>query len=259
MLFVLVFKGKTLNQLVTGREVENYGGKDCFYRFMNSDRFHWRNFLGSLSTFVIAKTNRLTNSRTHIRALVIDDTCYFRNRSKHTRKLAWLFDHALNKSYRGYRLLTVGFTDGFSFFPIDFALLSGKKKVSSKAVRMDHRTSGGKRLLEADRSMTAVAVELIERALEQGIYAKHVLIDKWFTSPKMIRSNESSWHRCHWYDEKHKTKYQLNGKFYRLSELLEKEAEDVSNSAILSSIRMTLPTGEPLKIVFVQNHNKQTE
>lgn len=109
---------------------------------------------------------------------MIDDICYARNRSKNTGKLAWLFDHALNRSYKDYPLLTLGFTDGFSFFPIDFMLLSGKMKVSSRTIRIDCRNSGDKCLLEADRSMTAVAIELVERALKRGIYAKHILMDK---------------------------------------------------------------------------------
>lgn len=260
VLFALVFKGKTLNQLLTGREAEEYVGKDSFYRFMNSDRFHWRNFLGSLSAFVIDKTNRLTNSRTHIRALIIDDTSYSRNRSKQTGKLAWLFDHALNKTYKGYRLLTLGYTDGHSFFPIDFALLSGKRKVSPTSVAVDRRTSGGKRLAEADRPMTTVAVELVERALNHGIYVKHVLMDKWFTSPKMIRSMQALGVDVIGMVKNAKTKYLFQGKLYCLSDLFEKATrEEVTNCAIISAIRVTLPTGEPIKIVFVHNHNKHSE
>lgn len=113
-----------MNQVLSSREAEKYGGKDSFYRFMNSDHFNWRHFLGSISAFAIDKTNLLNNSRTHIRALVSDDTIYYRQRSKKAGKLSWLFDHALQRSYKGYRLLTLGFTGGHSFFPVDFALLS---------------------------------------------------------------------------------------------------------------------------------------
>ncbi|MCF1586498.1 transposase, partial [Tetragenococcus koreensis] len=43
-----------------------------------------------------------------------------------------------------------------------------------------------KRFKEAQRSMPDVAIEMVQRALDQGVYASHVLMDKWFTSPKMI-------------------------------------------------------------------------
>lgn len=259
VLFALVFKGKSLNQVLTSREAEAYSGKDCFYRFMNSDRFNWRNFLGSLSAFVIAKTNRLTNSRTHIRALVIDDTSYYRHRSKKAGKLAWLFDHALQRSYKGYRLLTLGFTDGHSFFPVDFALLSGKKKVAKEALCYDKRTSGGKRLAESELKMTEVSVQMIERALDRGIYATHVLMDKWFTSPKMIDRVKALGIDVIGMVKNAKTHYLYQGRFYRLSDLYEKSTRDNSDSAVLSSIRVALPSGQAIKIVFVQNTNKRSE
>lgn len=160
VLFSLVFKGKSLNQVLNGREAEKYVGNDCFYRFMNNPSFNWRRFLVSLSAFVSAKTHLLTNSKTHIRALVIDDTSYYRDRSKKVNKLAWLYDHSLHRSYKGYRLLTLGFTDGYSFFPVDFSLLSGKKKVSPESQVVDRRTSGGKRLVESERTAVEVTVEM---------------------------------------------------------------------------------------------------
>lgn len=259
VLFSLVFKGKSLNQLLTGREAERYVGKDAFYRFMNSDRFNWRNFLGSLSAFVIAKANLLTNSRTHIRALIIDDTSYYRHRSKKVGKLAWLFDHALQRSYKGYRLMTLGFTDGHSFFPIDFALLSGKKKVFNEEIDYDRRTSGGKRLAESDYKMTDASVQMIERALNRGIYATHVLMDKWFTSPKMIDRVQALGIDVIGMVKNSKTKYFYNDRLYRLSDVFKKASKDYTNGAVISSISVELASGQAVKIVFVQNDNKRSE
>lgn len=259
VLFSLVFKGKSLHQVLNGREAENYTGKDSFYRFMNAERFNWRTFLGSLSAFVIAKTNLLTNSRTQIRALIIDDTSYYRNRSKHVGKLAWLYDHALHTSYKGYRLLTLGYTDGHSFFPVDFALLSGKKKVESKEIIADRRTSGGKRLVEAERPMTEVTVELIERALNRGIYATHVLMDKWFTSPKLINAITELDLDVIGMVKNANTRYFYEGRLYRLSDLFGKATQEAAPGTSVSSIRVTLQTGEAVKIVFVQNKNKRSE
>lgn len=259
VLFSLVFKGKSLNQVLNSREAEKYVGKDCFYRFMNKPSFNWRRFLVSLSTFVISKTHLLTNSKTQIRALVVDDTSYYRDRSKKVNKLAWQYDRALNKGYKGYRLLTLGFTDGHSFFPVDFSLLSGKKKVSTQSQVVDRRTSGGKRLIESERTAVEVTIEMIERALNQGIYATHVLMDKWFTSPKLIHKiNELGIDVIGMVMNNH-TKYWYNGQLFRLSELVGKSVKETNSSTILSSIRVSLQTGEAVKIVFVKNHNKKSE
>jgi len=212
-----------------------------------------------LSAFVIAKTILLTNSRTQIRALIIDDTSYYRHRSKKAGKLAWLFDHALQRSYKGYRLMTLGFTDGHSFFTVDFALLSGKKKVSNEIIHYDKRTSGGKRFTESELKMTDISVQMIERALDRGIYATHFLMDKWFTSPNMIDRVKALGIDVIGMVKNAKTKYLYNGRLYRLSDLFEKSTREYSKGTVLSSIRVELHSGQSVKIVFVQNYNKSSE
>ncbi len=104
--------------------------KDTVYRLMNDPHNNWRTFLLRFSTSVIEKIHRLTDPQTHLRTLILDDSTFYRNRSQKVPGLARLWDHALQKGYKGYRMLTLGFSDGYSFLPIDFSLLSGNKKSS---------------------------------------------------------------------------------------------------------------------------------
>ncbi|KAF1301594.1 hypothetical protein [Enterococcus sp. JM9B] len=147
----------------------------------------------------------------------------------------------------------IGFTDGHSFFPIDFALLSGKKKVSNEELDYDKRPSGGKRLAESDYKMIDVSVQMIERALNCGIYATHVLMDKWFTSPKMIDCVQTLGIDVIGMVKNEKTKSLYNDRLYRLSDLFEKASKDYTNGAVISSISVELPSGHAVKIVFVQS------
>lgn len=100
---------------------------------------------------------------------------------------------------------------------------------------------------------------MIERALNRGIYATHVLMDKWFMSPKLIDQVKALGIDVIGTVKNAKTNYLYNGRLYRLSDLFEKSTRDYSNGTVFSSIRVKLPSGQAVKIVFVQNKNKRSE
>lgn len=49
-------------------------------------------------------------------------------RSKKVELLAFIHDHVIGKSVRGFNLLMLGWTDGFSFIPVAFNMLSSAKQ-----------------------------------------------------------------------------------------------------------------------------------
>lgn len=55
---------------------------------------------------------------------VIDDFLYDRSRSKKVELLARVYDHVAHAYRRGFRLLTLGWSDGSTFLPVAFSLLS---------------------------------------------------------------------------------------------------------------------------------------
>ncbi|AYW45772.1 transposase [Tetragenococcus koreensis] len=258
-LFSLVFKGKTLNQVLSGREGDQYMKKDIVYRWMNDPHNNWRLFLLRFSASVIEKLHALTDTKTHLRTLILDDSTFYRNRSQEVPGLARLWDHALKQGYKGYRMLTLGFSDGYSFIPIDFGLLSGQKKVNQAITEKDQRTVGAKRFKESSQKMPEVALEMVQRALDQGIYATHVLMDKWFTSPKMMdQLHEMGIHTIGMV-KNGKTQYLFHQRLYKLEELYAKSTKEYTQEAIISSIVVKPSSGKnPVKIVFVKNHNKKS-
>ncbi len=54
----------------------------------------------------------------------IDDTLFDQSRSQKTELLAKVFGHCSMKFKKGYRLPTLGWSDGNSFVPVDYCLLS---------------------------------------------------------------------------------------------------------------------------------------
>ena len=72
---------------------------------------------------------------------------YERAGVKRTELASWVFDHVSMRCKKGFRLLTLGWTDGCTFLPINYSLLasSDAEKVLGPCNKIDKRTIAGKR------------------------------------------------------------------------------------------------------------------
>jgi hypothetical protein len=127
LIFCLIFEHKNWFQSLESKKASDRPGKDTVYRFLNQSTFPWRRFLLFLSSFVIGKVSNLTDHH-RPKVLILDDSSFYQNRSKQVELLARCFDHASQKMrfYKGFRMLTLGWSDGATFMPVDFSLLSSK-------------------------------------------------------------------------------------------------------------------------------------
>ena len=123
-------------------------------------------------------------------AFVVDDSIYERKGSKKAELLAKVYDHASHRYTRGFRMLTLGWSDGVTFLPVNSCLLSSEKESSriNESCEVDSNSNGAKARKFAVKKATEVIPELISEAMEAGIRANYVLFDSWFSSPKVIRS-----------------------------------------------------------------------
>jgi len=82
--------------------------------------------------------------------------------------------------------LTLGWSDGHTFLPLCFQLLSSTedKNVCCPAQQKDKRTLASKRRENARRSTTDVLMDLLHSV--QPIPARYVLFNSWFTFPKTV-------------------------------------------------------------------------
>ena len=66
--------------------------------------------------------------------------------------LSWIFDDNRRIMKRGFRLLTLGWSDGTSFLPVDFGLLASAKtdkQLQEVNLAIDKRSCGGHRRWKA--------------------------------------------------------------------------------------------------------------
>ena len=104
--------------------------------------------------------------------------------------MAFNLNHVTGKTVKGFNLLTLGWTDVYSFVPVAFAMLSSAKKekrLNEIKDGIDKRTVGYRNRINAMMPKTDAAIELIRQALNAGISADYILMDTWFTNESFIK------------------------------------------------------------------------
>ena len=94
---------------------------------MNSSSINWRKFTLQLSSAIIQKIEPLTNERRR-NVLIIDDSLFSQARAKKIERLAKVYDHVEHKYTKGFRMLTLDWSDGNSFLPLSQCLLSSVER-----------------------------------------------------------------------------------------------------------------------------------
>lgn len=261
LVFCLIFHRKSWFTLLNSKKGDGYPAKDAVYRFMNHSKFSWRRFLTFLSAHAIQKVGALTDIK-RPKVLIIDDSMFDRNRSKKVELLARCMDHSSLKKrfYKGFRMLTLGWSDGFTFMPLDFTLLSSKKaQINGISEKIDKRTSGYKRRVEALESAPTLIPSMIERSLQAGVSAEYVLMDTWFTQQPLIQSIVEIGLDVIGMVKDTNQRYLVNQKRLSLKELYKVAAPVSGKKSILRSIHTTMANGVQVKVVFVQNRNKKSD
>ena len=163
--------------------------RDTFYRFLNSCAIHWRKFTLLLSTAIIQKAIAPLTSAERRNVLIIDDSLFSRSRSKKVELLARVYDHVSGTYVKGFRMLTLGWSDGNTFLPLSHCLLSSASKqqqLRGASEDVDPRSNGGKQRKLAQSKAPEVVLTLLQEARKAGVPAQHVLFDSWFCSPASL-------------------------------------------------------------------------
>lgn len=260
LVFLLLFHQKNWFRLLESNKAEAFPAKDAVYRFLNHSGYAWRRFLLSLSGDTIARMEALT-SADRVSAFIFDDSMFERNRSKTVEMLARFKDHATGAFYKGFRMLTMGWSDGHSFVPVDFALLSSSKSaINGMSAGIDKRSHGYKRRQEALCSAPQVIASMLDRAIKAGLSASYVLMDSWFTHAPLIAEVLRRQLQVIGMVKNDNKRYLVNGKRLSLKELYTVAPRvEQQNRNILRLIRTELAPGIPVTIVFIRHRSKKNE
>ena len=261
----MVFANRSMYmQMKTGRWTEGFC-KNTYYRFLNSMKVNWERFCLLLSEAIIHKTIEPLTGKNRENVFIVDDTLYRRYGYKKTELSAAVFDHVDMKTRRGFRGLTLGWSDGNTFIPVAHRLLSSPNadKVLGPQKEIDGRTLAGRRRQQARRKATVVMVELLKDALKAGIKAGYVLFDSWFAAPKGITAikQELGLDVIAMLKKSGKVFYAYNGQQLDVKKIYSMNRKRRGRSKYLLSVEVSLlqkkngsvVSSVPARIVYVRN------
>lgn len=264
-LFSLVFENRSMYMnMLTGKYKGSFC-KDTVYRFLNSSSINWMKFTTLLSGKIATLTITKLTDEKRINVLIIDDTMFERNSSKKVELLTKVYDHAKRKYKHGFRLLTLGWSDGNTFLPVNGCLLSSENQKSrvNEAKELDKRTIGFARRTLSQTKATSVMLDLIDSAKKACIPASHVLFDTWFCSPSsLVAIKKKGFDVVAMAKKSSKMHYLYNGKMQPLTEIYRQNKKRRGLSKYLLSVEVSIVKDEdtiPARIIYVRNRNKKKD
>ena len=257
-----VFTGRSMYmQQRTGSFHESFS-KNTFYRFMNSAKTNWLKFTTLLSKAVADAIEPLTASD-RVNAFVVDDSLFERTSCKKTELGSKVFDHASMRYTKGYRLMTLGWTDGNTFLPINSSLLASSKSSNLIGPQQsyDGRSLAGQRRKLAQMKGTSVMIELLKTAQHAGYKADYVLYDSWFSNPaQLVAVKNLGLDSIAMIKKSSRIRYEYEGQQLSIRKIFGICKKRRGRSKYLLSVNVMIGKEQkfPAKIVCVRNkHNKK--
>lgn len=264
-LFLLIFSNRSMYMnLILGRNTPAFA-KDTVYRFMKMIQINWIRFTTTLAERIIKEAIRPLDSEERVNVLIIDDSMFERNRSKKVELLTKVYDHAKHAYKFGFRMLTLGWSDGNTFLPVNSILLSSENKKNrvNEAKTVDKRTVGYKRRALSMQKGTIAMLELLKAAKNSSIPAKYVLFDSWFSFPSTLHAvKEIGYDVIGMVKKTPKMFFRYNGEDMSLISIYNRNKKRRGRSRYLLSVTVdVVKDGSviPAKVVYVRNRNKRKE
>jgi hypothetical protein len=264
-LLALVFMNKSLFQALRSDGTDSIT-KDTFYRLLNSCNVNWRRFVHSLAGKVISDKLENLTAQERVNVFIVDDTLYERKRSSKVELLSYVRDHCKHVCTRGFRLLTLGWSDGNTFIPVDTQpLASGdKKKRLQQAKKVDKRSCGHKQRTLAQTKAPLVMLEMLRSAVAAKISAKYVLCDSWFSAPATIlKIMAEKLHVITIVKKTPNVHYRYNGEMLSSVEIYRRNRKRRGRSRYLLSVDAEIigkgGVAHPVRLVYVRKRGKKKE
>ena len=258
-----VFTGRSMYmQQRTGSFRESFS-KNTFYRFLNSTKTNWLKFTTLLSKAVADTIEPLTGSD-RINTFVVDDSLFERTSCKKTELGSKVFDHASMRYTKGYRLMTLGWTDGNTFLPINSSLLASSKtsNLIGPQQHYDGRSLAGQRRKLAQMKGTSVMVELLKTALNAGYKADYVLYDSWFSNPaQLVAVKNLGLNSIAMIKKSSRIRYEYEGQMLSIKKIYGICKKRRGRSRYLLSVNVMIGKDQkiPAKIVCVRNKRNKKD
>ena len=258
-----VFAGKSMYmQQKTGKFREAFC-KNTFYRFLNDTRTNWLRFTTMLSKSAADTIEPLTD-KNRVNAFIIDDSLFERTSCKMTELGSRVCDHVSMRYTKGYRLLSLGWTDGNTFLPVNSCLLASSKEQNliGPSHSYDGRSLAGRRRKLAQSKGTDAMIELLKTAMSAGHTADYVLFDTWFSSPAQLTAVKNlGFNAIAMIKKSSRIRYDYEGKQLSINKIFGICKKRRGRSKYLLSVNVMVGKDQkiPAKIVCVRNNRNKKD
>jgi hypothetical protein len=256
-IFTLPFVGENFFRGIATNDTLAFG-KDAAYDVLKGCQSNWRKLLLGIGTKLYGFLNRLTD-KDRESVLIVDDSPYDRSRSKAVELLSRVWDHSNGRFIKGFRMLTVCWSDGYSCLPLDFSLLSSadaKNRLCDNRKSMDKRCCAWQRRQEAVVKAPENLEAMVERILAAGVRARYLLMDSWFAMPATITALAKKIDVIGMVKKTSKIHYEHNGHSMDVKAIYRQIKKRRGRAKILASALVRLKGGLPARLVFVRDRRK---
>ncbi len=162
--------------------------KDTYYRFIKQKYYNWRKLLSLSAAALIVKIQPLHKHGEH-RLLIIDDTVEPKRGKQIEGSCRYIWSNKEHRTINGLNIISLNYSDSHSTFQLDFSIRmndSRRKEVDDFTSTLHHRSNAYGRRTEGLKGKNILALEMVERALDQGVDADYLLVDSWYAKPDFI-------------------------------------------------------------------------
>ena len=253
-----IFVGRSMYmQQRTGSFKEEFS-KNTFYRFLNSTKTNWLRFTSLLAADIVKNDIRDLTDETRKNVFIIDDSLFNRTSCKKTELGSKVFDHTDMHYKKGFRMLTLSWSDGNTLIPVNSCLLASTKEenIIGPVNNFDKRTLAGKRRKLAQTKAPEAMMTLLDTAVSAGLTAEYVLFDSWFSNPAQITAiKEKSMDVIAMIKKSSRIKYLYNDELLNIKEIYSRNKKRRGRSRYLLSVDVMVGKENPIpaKIVCLRN------
>ena len=253
-----IFVGRSMYmQQRTGSFKEDFS-KNTFYRFLNSVKTNWLRFTSLLAADIVNNDLKNLTDDKRKNVFIIDDSLFNRTSCKKTELGSKVFDHTDMHFKKGFRMLTLSWSDGNTLIPVNSCLLASAKdtNIIGPVKHFDNRTLAGKRRKLAQTKAPEAMMTLLDTALSAGLKADYVLFDSWFSNPAQITAIHSKgMDVIAMIKKSSRIKYSHCGEQLNIKEIYSRNKKRRGKSKYLLSVCVMVGKENPIpaKIVCVRN------
>jgi len=163
--------------------------KDVYYRLLANSSYNWRSLLTLSVSKILSKLHKIQDAKA-IKVLILDDTVEDKVGKNVEGSCDSLWSNKEKRKIRGINVVSLNYSDGFSNFMLDFTIAMNKYArvaIEDFANKIDKRSHAHKRRLETMKGKSQIAIDMVKRAVNSGIYTDYLLVDSWYSKPVFIK------------------------------------------------------------------------